>query len=1705
MTQTLKFDNHFSDPQVHPFDQIQWDKRTASITDDQGQTIFEQHDVEVPRSWSVLATNIVASKYFYGRPGTDERETSVRQLITRVAKTMADWGVEGGYFDLQNGQTFERELTWLLLNQYGAFNSPVWFNCGLYQQYQTGKDSGPGNFYWNPQTQLVERAATQYEHPQCSACFIQSVDDDMDSLMDLAKSEAMLFKFGSGSGTDLSTIRSQRERMSGGGSPSGPLSFLRVYDSVASVVKSGGKCLAPHQLVYTTVGPKTVQELAERDQPFYTLSYDPPAGRMKVKKAWAWKEEAQKEVVRITTDKGVFDLSLDHPVRLADGEIRRAGELAAGVSLHAVTVGESMGYHSVGLQSGDKTKEFIHRLVAQDILGQDLTGMSVHHKDGDKFNNVPENLEVMTQSKHASLHNQEHVENGQHVFQTQKFDHVGDANGMHRDSQFWKDQEKVEAYKQKQGAILKDSGRAADMQMNATDQKMLNTAYRLINAGRDISTYEKYCEARQDIIGPIAGKRKVLKSINDRFGSYDKFLKELSEKNHRVLSVEQLGVMDVYDVEVDCPTPDDKTPESGHNFMIVDCDYQSGAIRGIVISNTRRAAKMNTLKDWHPDIKEFIEAKQHEERKAWALIDQGYSGDFNGEAYGSVCYQNENLSVRVSDEFMRAVAADADWTTHWVTDPSVEGPTYKARELMRQIAEGTWVCGDPGLQYEDTIQKWHTCSDTEPINSSNPCSEYMFLDDTSCNLASLNLTKFADARGKFDPEAFQRAVDIFITAQEIVVDQSSYPTEKIAERSHIYRTLGLGYANLGALIMSNGYSYDSEEGRALASAITALMHNRAYVQSAKMAEVLGPFPGYDNNKESMSRVVQQHHDATMILPEINGIGKVAKAAKQVAKEMLQLDNSGVGYRNAQVTVLAPTGCLTGDSLVLTSEGLLPIEDLGDTRGTQWQSLDISVMQEGGTTPATQFYVNGEDEVYEVTSVRGHQLRGTWKHKLRVVGEDGAYTWKMMQDIDEDDTLVLKLGGHQELLGDKPLVSLCPVEVLYYKDEELTLPSELDERTAEVLGYYMGDGYLKAKGGLHLVIADTDRDLDERFSEWFTKVGRTPTAEQRKGCHVLNMFGRALYRWFHVNEFAKDKGSHGEGAASAFIPEAVLRSRTSVLQAFIRGLFEADGTIGGNAKGTPVIELSTVSHTLARQLQVSLESLGMSAKVTPQESREDQIGDRRKYRVCLSSAQDCEEFSKQVGFVSLRKKEKLKEAVEVTTTIERKGGSLQHPALLLDLYESAKGLPHDVRSDIRVRLRSGTAGMPWVRRVIERNPQLQGSKVAQLLALGDVQLVKVGSSTHVGRLPTYDISVPHRNTYVANGFVSHNTIGFLMDCDTTGIEPDIALVKYKLLAGGGMLKLVNRGVPAALKNLGYSAQDIERIVDYIEENDTIEGAPVLKDEHLSIFDCAFKPRNGVRALSPMSHLKMMAAAQPFLSGAISKTCNMPQNATVEDIMGTYVEAWKLGLKAVAIYRDGSKRSQPMTTGKDEPEVDKVVVVEPRRRRLPETRQSVTHKFEVGGHEGYLTVGLYPEGQPGEVFITMAKEGSTVGGMMDAFGTSISVGLQYGVPLQTLINKFMHARFEPSGFTKNSEIPMAKSLVDYIFRWMAQQFPEKGPEVIPPVEKEAGETQQVETAQRVDQQFDHLMSDAPACDVCGSITVRNGSCYKCFNCGNSMGCS
>ena len=703
------------------------------------------------------------------------------------------------------------------------------------------------------------------------------------------------------------------------------------------------------------------------------------------------------------------------------------------------------------------------------------------------------------------------------------------------------------------------------------------------------------------------------------------------------------------------------------------------AFAGVIKSGgkTRRAAKMVVLDVDHPDILDFINCKVDEERKAWALIDAGYDGSFTGTAYSSVFFQNSNNSVRVSDDFMRAVLDDGEWQTRAVTDDRVMD-TLKARDLMRQIADGTHVCGDPGMQFDTTINDWHTCPNTDRIRASNPCSEYMFLDDSACNLASLNLMKFLEEGGGFDAEAFAAGVRTLITAQEIMVDNASYPTESIERNSHAYRPLGLGYANLGALLMSRGLPYDSDEGRDWAGALTALMTGEAYAQSARIArDHGGPFSGHAANREPFLRVMGKHRAALQGINTDHVPETLFAAASQSWDDAVELGEE-FGYRNAQATVLAPTG----------------------------------------------------------------------------------------------------------------------------------------------------------------------------------------------------------------------------------------------------------------------------------------------------------------------------------------------------------------------------------------------------------------------------------------------------------------TIGFMMDCDTTGVEPDIALVKYKKLVGGGLMKIVNNTVPMALRHLGYEKAQVDAIVMYIDEHETIEGAPHLDPTHLPVFDCAFKPARGSRSIHYMGHIKMLGATQPFISGAISKTINVPTDARVEDIEQAYIDAWRLGTKAVSIYRDGSKRTQPLNTTRASHTTDTLTPTPPQpvRHRLPDERAAITHKFDIAGHEGYITVGLYETGAPGEIFLVMAKEGSTISGFADAFAQTVSYALQYGVPLQVLVDKFSHVRFEPAGITKNQSIRVAKSIVDYVFRWMATKFlsPEAqfraGVNLKTEVQPEGEQLELASLGTDTDRAPEVRSpgggevsfaiqndQDAPPCSTCGAIMIRNGSCYKCGNCGATSGCA
>ena len=1072
----LEFPRRHTRTGADPLGGLDYELRDSVITNPDGSVVFELRGAEVPRSWSQLATDIAISKYFRkaGIHGDSRKgETSVRQLVHRVARTIREAGEElGGYFaSKEDADAFEGELSYLLVTQRAAFNSPVWFNCGLFQRY--GIEGQGGNWYWDAKRDEIAESTNAYEHPQCSACFIQSVDDDLMSIYELMKTEARLFKYGSGTGTNFSTLRGKQEKLSGGGTSSGLMSFLEVFDRAAGATKSGG--------------------------------------------------------------------------------------------------------------------------------------------------------------------------------------------------------------------------------------------------------------------------------------------------------------------------------------------------------TTRRAAKMVCLDMEHPEIVDFIEWKVREETKARALIEAGYESDFNGEAYHTVSGQNSNNSVRVTDEFMRAVENDGDWTTRWRTTGQ-QGDTYKARELWRKVANSAWACADPGLQYDTTINDWHTCSATGRINASNPCSEYMFLDDTACNLSSINLVKYIDDDGSFDVEGYRHAIRVMFVAQEILVDHSAYPTRQIAKNSHDYRPLGLGYANLGTVLMRLGIPYDSDAARSWCAALTAILCGHAYRASAEMASTKGPFPGFIKNRTPMLRVMNKHRQAAHRIDQKGGPGMTGEgqsglpralldAAKDDWDEAVRLGEQ-FGYRNAQATVLAPTGTI----------GLL---------------MDCDTT---GIEP-------------DFALVKFKKLAG---------------------------------GG-------------------YFKIVNQSVPSALEN-----LGYSV------------VQIADI-----------VSFVSGT------------NTFTGAP----HLN-------------------------RKALLE---KGLTEAE----------------------------------------------------------------------------------------------------------LDKVEKALPGVFDVAQALSL----------WV--------------------LGQDAMKRLGVTPDV-----------------------YNKPGFSL-----------------------------------LKHFGLSAAQIDELNDVVIGRMTIEGAPHLKDEHLAVFDCANRcGKHGQRFLEPMSHVRMMAAAQPFLSGAISKTVNLPNDATVEEVENIYREGWRLGLKAVALYRDGCKASQPLNSKgdkdkseaaadsaakKDVAEAKQAAAAPARkavegfgppntvRHRLPQKRRGFTQEARVAGHKVFLRTGEYEDGSLGEIFVDMHKEGAAFRSLMNCFAISVSMGLQHGVPLASYVDQFTFTRFEPGGAVAgHPNIKFATSIIDYVFRVLGVEYLNRYDFAqVPPeeVQLELQNPTDVATAQKVaasppsippapitpaeqvefgfdgknasvlDQQLGEMMGDAPMCDQCGHITVRNGACYKCLNCGNSMGCS
>ncbi len=1327
---------HFSLPGRDPFDEIEWELRDAFIPG-KDRPVFEQKGVEFPKFWSQTATNIVAQKYFRGRMSSPEREWSVKQMIGRVVGTIAGWGRQGGYFaSEEEAETFEAELKALLVNQLAAFNSPVWFNVGF------------------------------EEKPQGSACFILSIDDSMDSILDWIRREGVIFRGGSGSGVNLSSLRSSKEQLSKGGYASGPVSFMRGADASAGTIKSGGK--------------------------------------------------------------------------------------------------------------------------------------------------------------------------------------------------------------------------------------------------------------------------------------------------------------------------------------------------------TRRAAKMVILDVDHPDIDEFIWCKAKEEEKARVLEAAGYDMSLDSPDWASIQYQNANNSVRVTDAFMEAAVKGAEWNLTARTDGSVV-ETVEARRLLRDIAEASWRCADPGVQYDTTINSWHTLPNTGRINASNPCSEYMSIDDSACNLASLNLMKFRREDGELDVEAFEHAVDVVLLAQEILVGYSSYPTSEIEHNALGYRQLGLGYANLGALLMARGLPYDSDEGRAYAAAITGLMTGRAYRKSAEIAGRMGPFAGYRKNAGAMIGVIAKHRAAvgniensTVVPDDLLG------ACRRAWDDALDLGEVN-GYRNAQASVLAPTGCLVGDSLIPTSRGLVRLRTLGDPVGARWQPLDAEVATDEGPRSATQFYVNGFEQVVSVETARGYRIQGTPTHRIKVVDESGHWSWKRFGEIAAGDRVPLVLGG---LVGERRPVELPPLGDLYWTaDVRTRVPRTMTAELAELVGYFMGDGSLHAKG-LRFCVAAEDVDVVEHLLDLGSALfGLDGHVTEKKGYTEVALNSVPLALWWEACGFAKlpPSAEHSGKGWHPHIPDAVLYTNDrEIYAAFVRGLFEADGTTTNG-----YVCWSTTTESFSRDVQSLLLALGFvtTRKVDGPGSN---WGANDRFVLRLLNVAASERYLAEIDFLSVRK------AASLWAGDHRQASRAGHIPVSRALLDELAPQNDSLRKTMLMALaRRGDVSRRSATALLER---AESSELEHLLGF---YYDTVATVETLDDQPTFDLSVPDNVTYVANGFVSHNTISFMLDCDTTGVEPDFSLVKSKKLVGGGEITIVNKTVPMALEKLGYAPSESDEIVAFIDERNTIVGAPYVKTEHYPVFDCAI----GDRAIHYRGHVKMMGAVQPFISGAISKTVNLPESITVDEVSGLLTEAWQLGVKAIAIYRDNCKVAQPLSGKTEGGTVSALAplaaapppVAAPRRRRLPDDRVEVGRKFRVGDYEGYIHVGLFDDGTPGDIFVDIAKEGTTLAGLMNSFMISVSLGLQYGVPLEVYASKFSHMRFEPSGPTNDADIRVAKSLVDYIFRWMGKKFlttdqqEEIGilsPEVRARLSQAynalegraptmAGEPLEAATPGQT-ALFNHW-EDAVECARCGGRMVRTGSCYTCRDCGTNTGCS
>ncbi|MBW3574245.1 MAG: ribonucleoside-diphosphate reductase, partial [Actinobacteria bacterium] len=1055
---------------------------------------------------------------------------------------------------------------------------------------------------------------------------------------------------------------------------------------------------------------------------------------------------------------------------------------------------------------------------------------------------------------------------------------------------------------------------------------------------------------------------------------------------------------------------------------------------------------------------------------------------------------------------------------------------YRSRETVRLVE-----------RVDDGVELTYNLS--EPRNHSyvvdgvivRNCSEYMHLDNSACNLASINLLSFLDEeKNRFDVEGYRHAVEVVFTAQEILVGNADYPTESIAETSRRFRQLGLGYANLGALLMALGLPYDSDQGRAWAGALTAVLTGHAYATSARTAARMGAFAGYVENEEHMLRVLRMHRDELRHIDDAYVPAELLAAAKADWDDAVAWGEA-FGVRNSQASVLAPTGCLVGGSLVATSRGLVRLRSLGDPDGPQWQQLGIRVATHEGDREASHFYVNGAEPVVDVVTTRGYRIKGTTTHRVKVVDETGEWVWRRMADLRAGDRVPLAL---RQLIGAPQHVPLPPLPEAYWAGEHhARAPREMSVELAELVGYFMGDGSLHSRG-LRFCVADTDLDVVDRLTVLGKELfGLEAHVAPRAGYREVAFHSVRLVAWWEACGFAKlePRAGHTGKGWTCHVPDAVLHANDpAVYAAFVRGLFEADGSAGD---GYP--SWATTSSEFSHEVQTLLLALGFP---TTRRSTTSGRGSSLAVLRLLNISQG-RRWTEEIGFLGDRKNRL------VWSRTSQQSARYDHIPVTRELVDRLAPANDRLRRVLLQELSRGRVS----RRIADELYERTGD--AELGHLLGFFYDTIASATLGDEELTYDLSVPDNVTYLANGFVSHNTIGLLMDCDTTGVEPDLGLCKMKKLVGGGTMTIVNQTVPRALRRLGYTAEQVDAIVAYIDENKSILGAPHLAAEHIAVFACSM----GDNAIHYNGHLRMMGAVQRWISGAISKTVNMPEDVSVADVEQLHIDAWKLGIKAVAIYRDNCKVAQPLSMAKKEvkPEelaavleaappqvVERIVekiVLQPVRQKLPRNRRSRTFEFRVADCKGFVTVGEYDDGRPGELFLRVSKQGSTLAGIMDAFAISVSHGLQYGVPLKAFIEAFTNMRFEPAGMTDDADIRFATSLVDYIFRRLAVDYlpldermelgilsvGERHSPTLPGIEEATTETSPgldllpappAEPTVAVD--LDPLATvatvatttsarpgnrDAPYCMQCGVQMIRAGSCHACPSCGSTSGCS